>query len=53
MNDDPDVILAEKRFREQHESMIKALEWQQQEAEALASACKYLMQAANNEVPHD
>jgi hypothetical protein len=53
MHDDPDVILAEKKFREQHESMMKALEWQKQEAEALASACKYLNQAAQGVTPHD
>ena len=53
MNDDPDVVLAEKKFREQHESMIQALKWQQQEAEAYYNALKWLDQAAKGEVPHN
>jgi hypothetical protein len=46
-------LLTADKMREYDESIRRAQEWQKQEAEALASACKYLTQAANNEVPHD
>ncbi len=60
MNDNPDSAgewpihaLTDEKLREQQESIKRALEWQQQEAEAAAKACKYLTQAANGETPHD
>jgi len=51
--DGPVHALTADKMREYDESIRRAQEWQKQEAEALASACKYLTHAANNEVPHD
>ena len=60
MNDNPDSAgdwpihaLTDEKLREQQESIKRALEWQQQEAEAAAKACMYLNQAAQGMVPHD
>jgi hypothetical protein len=60
MPDNPDSAgdwpihaLTDEKLREQQASIKRALEWQQQEAEALASACKYLNQAAQGITPHD
>jgi hypothetical protein len=60
MNDTPDSAgdwpihtLAADKMREYDESIRRAMEWQQQEAEAAASACKYLNQAAQGQIPHD
>jgi hypothetical protein len=60
MNDNPDSAgdwpihaLTADKMREYDESIRRAMEWQKQEAEALASACKYLNQAAQGQIPHD
>ncbi len=46
-------LLTADKMREYDESIRRAMEWQKQEAEALASACKYLNQAAQGQIPHD
>jgi hypothetical protein len=54
VNDSPDIhAMAYDKDQEVLQSLYLAQRWQQQEADAVASACKYLTQAANNEVPHD
>ena len=57
MNDNPADwpihALTDEKLREQQASIKRALEWQQQEAEAAAKACMYLNQAARGETPHD
>ena len=52
-NDWPIHALTADKMREYDESIRRAMEWQKQEAEALASACKYLNQAAQGQTPHD
>ena len=49
----PIHVLTADKMREYDESIRRAQEWQKQEAEAASKAYLYLMQAANNEVPHD
>ena len=49
----PIHALTDEKLREQQESARRALEWQKQEAEAAAKACRYLTQAAQGIVPHD
>jgi hypothetical protein len=52
-NDWPIHALTADKEAEHMASIKQAHEWQRQEAEATANACRYLTQAANGEIPHD
>jgi hypothetical protein len=49
----PIHALTADKMREYDEAIRTAQEWQRQEAEAMAKACKYLTQAAQGITPHD
>jgi hypothetical protein len=52
-NDWPIHALTADKEAEHMASIKQAQEWQRQEAEAAAKACRYLTQAAQGITPHD